>query len=245
MSFMKTLATLAAGVAAAKGMDKYKQMGGMSGMQEMFKGMSGPGGAGGMTDQIGQMAEKLGIPGGSKAVSDMLASFGLGGASTGGTSQQAGAAGLGGLMSAMTGAAAAGGQQADNLLDGLFKNTPVSMAAEDNAKLMIRAMIQAAKADGEIDKDEQAKILEALKDAPADEVAYVKAQLAAPVDVMALAKDATGAAKAQVYSTSLLAIKVDSPVEVAYLKQLSQALGLSDEARNQVHAAMGLPPLPA
>lgn len=242
MSFMRTLATLAAGVAAAKGLDKYKQMGGMAGMQEMFKGMSGSGGMDGMTGQIGQMAEKMGIPGGGKAVNDMLASFGLGG--SGGTSQ-AGVAGIGGLMASMTGAAAAGGQQMDDMMGGIFANSPVSQTAEDNAKMMIRAMIQAAKADGEIDKDEQAKILDALKDAPPEELAFVKEQISAPLDVMSLATDTTDSMKAQVYSTSLMAIKVDSAQEVAYLKQLSTALGLDPAMRDRMHASMGLPPLPA
>ncbi|MEV8466562.1 DUF533 domain-containing protein [Fluviibacterium sp. DFM31] len=247
MSFMRTLATVAMGFAAAKGMDKFKNMGGMAGMQDMMSGMTGGGsglggmGMGGMTDQIAQMAEKMGVPGGGKAVKDMMSSFGgMGGSSNDG----AAAMGLGGLMSAMGGAAAASGQQMDDMLGGMFAKTPVSVAAESNAKLMIRAMIQAAKADGEIDKEEQAKILDQLKDADPEEVAFVKAELAAPVDPMGLAQDTGEAMKAQVYSMSLMAVKVDTAAEVTYLRQLSTALGLTDAARDQVHRAMGLPPLP-
>lgn len=243
MSFMKTLATLAVGIAAAKGLDKYKQVGGMSGVQEMLKGMTGPGAMGDMTGQLAQMADKMGIPGGGKAVTDMLASFGMGGSS--GAAGQAGAAGIGGLIASMSGAAAAGGQQMDDMMGGLFANTPVSVVAESNAKLMIKAMIQAAKADGEIDAEEQTKILAALKDAPPEELAFVKAEIAAPVDVMALAQDTAEAMKAQVYSTSLMAIRVDSPAEIAYLQQLSAALGLDAATRDRVHAAMGVAPLPA
>ncbi|WP_193142581.1 MULTISPECIES: DUF533 domain-containing protein [unclassified Meridianimarinicoccus] len=248
MSFMRTLATVAMGFAAAKGVDKFKNMGGMAGMQDMMSGKSGGAGGlgsmglGGMTDQIAQMADKLGVPGGSKAVKDLMGSLG----GMGGSSKDSGAAamGLGGLMSAMGGAAAAGGQQMDDMMGGMFANTPVSVAAESNAKLMIRAMIQAAKADGEIDADEQAKILDQLKDADPDEVAFVKAELAAPVDPMGLAQDTGEAMKAQVYSMSLMAVKVDSAAEITYLRQLSTALGLTDAARDQVHRAMGLPPLP-
>jgi len=242
MSFMRTLATVAVGFAAAKGMDKYKQMGGMAGMQEMVKGAGGAGGMGGMGDQLAAMADKMGVPGGSKAVKDMMASFGMGG-STGG--DETAAAGFGGLMSAFGGAAAASGQQMDEMLGGVFRNTPVSVAAENNAKLMIRAMIQAAKADGEIDAEEQQTILDKLKDAPAEEVAFVKEQLAAPLDIAGLANDAGESARAQVYSTSLMAIRVDNAQEVAYLRQLSSALGLTDDVRDRVHAAMGVPPLPA
>lgn len=244
MSFLRTLATVAVGVAAAKGVSKYKQMGGMAGLQDM---MGSGGGGAGMIDQISQMAEKMGVPGASGAMKDMMAQFGLGGA--GGASKTAAepgaaAAGLGGLISAMSGAAAASGKQADDMMAQMFSKTPVSMAAEENAKLMIRATIQAAKADGEIDAAERDIILDALKDATPEEIAFVKAELAAPVDVMALAKDSTDAAKAQVYSTSLMAIKVDTIQEVGYLRKLADALGLDKATVDRVHAAMGVPPLP-
>ena len=246
MSFMRTLATVAVGFAAAKGVQKYTQMGGMAGMQDMMKNTQGPGG---MTDQLAQMADKMGIPGGSKAVKDLMASFNMpGGTSMAGMGGLGGmgdaaAAGFGGLLSAIKGAATAGGQQMDEMMDGLFKNTPVSLAAENNAKLMIRAMIQAAKADGEIDKEEQKTIMEALKGAPKEEIDFVKAELAKPVDVMSLAQDAGEATKAQVYATSLMAIRVDNPNEIAYLRQLASALGMDDAARDKVHASMGVAPL--
>ena len=221
-------------------------MGGMAGMQDMMKNAQGPGG---MTDQLAQMADKMGIPGGSKAVKDLMASFNMpGGTSMAGMGGLGGmgdaaAAGFGGLLSAIKGAATAGGQQMDEMMDGLFKNTPVSLAAENNAKLMIRAMIQAAKADGEIDKEEQKTIMEALKGAPKEEIDFVKAELAKPVDVMSLAQDAGEATKAQVYATSLMAIRVDNPNEIAYLRQLATALGMDDAARDKVHASMGVAPL--
>jgi uncharacterized membrane protein YebE (DUF533 family) len=239
MSFLRTLATVAVGVAAAKGATKYKQMGGMAGLQDMFQSA---GGAGGMMDQLSSMADKMGVPGGGKAMKDMMAQFGMGGAAT---QPNDAAAGVAGLMSAMGGASAAGAKQADDMMAQLFSNTPVSMAAEDSAKLMIRATIQAAKADGDIDAEERATIMDALKDASPEEIAFVKAELAAPVDVMALAHDTTDAMKAQVYSTSLMAIRVDHANEVGYLKQLADALGLDRATRDRVHAAMGVPPLPA
>lgn len=242
MSFMKTLATVAAGFAAAKGMQKYQQMGGMAGIQDAMKTGGGAGGTGNMADQIGQMAEKMGIPGGAAAVKQMMNNFGnmIPAGKT-----DAGQAGLGGLLASMTGAAAAGGKGMDDLLGALGQNNPVSRAAEDNAKLMIRAIIQAAKADGEIDARERKMILDQLKDADAAERKFVEEQLGAPVDPAALARDTSETMAAQVYSTSLVAIRPNNPAEIAYLKQLSSALGLSPQARDQVHAAMGVPPLPA
>ncbi|MEM1129766.1 MAG: DUF533 domain-containing protein [Pseudomonadota bacterium] len=242
MSFMRTLATVAVGFAAAKGVDSYRKMGGMAGMQDMFK--SGGKGAG-MADQLGQMAEKMGIPGGAKAVQDMMANF-SGQASAGAAGAgAAGAAGLGGLMNAIQGSMGAGAKTMDDMFSAMTKGTPVSDMMENNAKLMIRAMIQAAKSDGEIDEDEKKMILEHLADASPEEMEFVKEQLAAPVDYAALAQDTADHMKAQVYSTSLMAIKVDSDAEVAYLKGLATALGLSPEAQNQIHAQMGVAPASA
>ena len=77
---------------------------------------------------------------------------------------------------------------------------------EENAKLMIRAMIQAAKADGEIDLEEQQKILAKLGEIGPEERAFVEAEMRKPVDIMGLAQDTGDAMKAQVYAMSLMAV---------------------------------------
>ncbi|HSG55610.1 MAG TPA: hypothetical protein VLA45_09145, partial [Paracoccaceae bacterium] len=59
MSFVKTLATLAVGFAAAKGMQKVKEMGGTAGVKEALRNAGQPGG---MADDIGAMAQKMGLP---------------------------------------------------------------------------------------------------------------------------------------------------------------------------------------
>ena len=62
MSFVRTLATLAAGYAAAKGFEKYKEMGGMAGVQKSMRDNPQMASA---ADQVGQMLEKMGVPGGA------------------------------------------------------------------------------------------------------------------------------------------------------------------------------------
>ncbi|MEZ5777942.1 MAG: DUF533 domain-containing protein [Paracoccaceae bacterium] len=228
MSFVKTLATLAVGFAAARGYDKYRKMGGMDGVKDALKKAGEPGGA---VDQWGQQAEKMGLPGGAKAVRDMYERFG--GAS------EAAEAGLGGLISSMTGAATAGGKMMGGMMEAISGASPASPMHEENAKLMIRSMIQAAKADGEIDADERQKILDHLTDASDEEMEFVQAELDAPLDVAALAAATDRNMREQVYSTSLMAIRVDSPAEQAYLDQLAAALGLDGDARARLHAAMG------
>lgn len=228
MSFVKTLATLAIGFAAARGYTKYKDMGGMPGVKDAVRKAGEPGG---LVEQWGKQAENLGLPGGAKAVREMYDR--LGGAA------EAAEAGLGGLIASMTGAATAGGKAMGGMMEAVSGATPASALHEANAKLMIRAMIMAAKADGEIDAEERAKIMDHLTDASDEEIAFVEAALDAPVDVAQLAEQTGVAMREQIYATSLMAISLDTPAEQAYLAQLGTALGLSAEARAKLHAAMG------
>lgn len=228
MSFVKTLATLAIGFAAARGYTKYREMGGMPGVKDA---MRKAGEKGGLVDQWGEQAEKMGLPGGAKTMRAMYDRFG--------GAAEATEAGLGSLVASMTGAAAAGGRMMGGMMETISGATPASAMNEANAKLMIRAMIMAAKADGEIDAEERAKIMDHLTDASDEEIAFVEAALDASVDVGSLAQETGAAMREQIYATSLMAITLDTPAEQAYLDQLATALGLSAEARAKVHAAMG------
>jgi len=230
MSFIKTLVTLAVGFAAAKGYQKFRTGGGMAGLQDNLKSAGAPGG---VADTIGGMAEKIGIPGATETVRNLMGQAG-GMAATGAEAAQSG---LGGMMSAVTGAAAAGTGAMAGIFASLTQGTAVGGMAEGQAKLMIRAMIEAAKADGAIDADEQAKIMEHVKDAEPAEIAYVKDLMAAPPDLAGLAADTDTAMRSQVFSASLMAIRVDSAAESAYLVQLAQALGIDDATFDALIAA--------
>lgn len=228
MSFMKTLINVGIGFAAAKGMEKYSKMGGMAGMKAKM------GQSGASSDPMKMMSDMMGGGAGGQAIKDMMGKFGIP------SNSQSGMAGLSGLMSAFQGAAATGGGSMADMFSSLTEGTAAGQIAEDNAKLMIRAMIMAAKADGEIDAEEQATIMGHLKDADPEEIAFVKEQLAAPLDPMALARDANEQTRAQVYATSLMAITVDNHAEVKYLDALASALRLDDTTRAQIHRQMGV-----
>ncbi|PTQ75502.1 DUF533 domain-containing protein [Celeribacter persicus] len=234
MSFVKTLTTLAIGFAAAKGVEKVKKMGGMEGVREAMRQSGAPGS---MADQMGQMAEKFGFPGGAEAVRDMMGKMGNQAADM----SEATEAGLGSLFSAMSGAAATGMTSMSDMFESVTKGTAVGAASEENARLMIRAMIMAAKADGEIDAEERTKILDQLSDASEEEIAFVQAELDAPVDPMALAKDAGTMAAAQVYAAALMAISVDTEGEKTFLKGLAQSLMLDEAKQAEIHQSMGKP----
>lgn len=231
MSFVRTLATLAVGFAAAKGYDKYKDMGGMPGVKDAMR--SNPQ-LNQMSDQAFDMMEKMGLP--TEQLKGMRDQF-MG--QTDGAAANA-SAGLGGLMAALGGGMAGGAEQTSAMIDSLTGTTTATDTMEENAKLMIRAMIQAAKADGEIDETERAKIMEHLGDADPEERAFIEAELTAPVDPMALANDTSQQMAAQVYATALMTIRVDNLKEADYINRLAEGLGLSDETRARVHAAMGI-----
>jgi uncharacterized membrane protein YebE (DUF533 family) len=228
MSFMKTLATLAVGFAAAKGFDAFNTSDGVSGMQARLKNA---GAQGGIADQMGRMAERMGIPGGAATMRGIAQSMGA----TAANASERGQAGLHGAMGAMSAAAGSGAGAMTGLMPGA-----VGANAEANAKLMIRAMIQAAKADGSIDADERARILDHLTDADAAEMDFVLAQIEAPIDVDALAADTGAAMRSQVYAAAAMAIRADTPAESDYLAALAQALGLDNADREAVHAATAM-----
>ena len=74
-------------------------------------------------------------------------------------------------------------------------------------------------------------------------MAFIRAELAAPVDVEALALQTPDLQKTQVYAMSLMTIRVDSTAEAAYLDQLAAALGLDQQTVNMIHMQMGVQPL--
>jgi uncharacterized membrane protein YebE (DUF533 family) len=162
---------------------------------------------------------------------------------------------LGGLVGAAGGAAAAPGRAAPepnagfgDLLNQSLRNygepdVPPVPQQEAAAALLLRAMIQAAKSDGKVDDAERAKLLDGLKDATQAEVDFVKAELAAPVDIEGLARQVPKGLEAQVYTMSVMAITLDNKAEAQYLNELATALHLAPAQVNSIHTQLGVPTL--
>lgn len=145
------------------------------------------------------------------------------------------------MMTALSGAAAGSGQSIDDLLDAY--NTSGAVAeAEQSAELMLRAILMAAKADGEIDAAEKQVILDSLgPDPDPDDRALVQAFLAAPVDVAGLANATPAAQIVQIYTAALVAIQLDTPPEAVFLNRLAEGLGMGERVVNALHVQMGRP----
>ncbi|MEZ5797260.1 MAG: DUF533 domain-containing protein [Paracoccaceae bacterium] len=142
----------------------------------------------------------------------------------------AGGGGLGDLLGSVLGGAAArpGGLK-------------VEEEDEISAALMLRAVIQAVKCDGELDPAEKDRLVQAMGDASAAEVKAVNAELARPVDVAGLARMVPAGLEPQVYLASLSAIDLDAQAEAQYLHALAQALELQPHEVNALHDRLGAP----
>lgn len=264
MSLVGTLAKVAIGVAVAKGMKSMTGGGSKSsggGIGDLLGGMMGGGstqsqsggGLGGMLGDAlkggsssgGGIGDLLGgaLGGGSTqsssgGIGDLMGGL-LGGGANSGT-------GMGDILGKLGGAGAAGGL-GGLLTDALGNGGQLTQTAtqedEDAAGLMIRAMMQAAKADGNIDQEERDKLLSNVGDLSPEETAFINAEMARDIDVAGLARDVPKGMEDQVYMMSVMGINLDTQNEASYLNDLAQNLNLGQSQVNQIHEMLGVQPL--
>lgn len=146
------------------------------------------------------------------------------------------------LQSKMGGAAPSTSAQ---LMAGLREpeNDQEAREVQSVAELTVKAMLNAAKADGRVDRDEIERIVGKLsEDGLSDEEQdYIREQISAPMDTDGLTRAVPNPqVAAQVYAASLLAIEVDTDAERRYLQDLAAGLGLDDQVVSQLHQALGV-----
>jgi uncharacterized membrane protein YebE (DUF533 family) len=210
------------------------------------------GGGGGLGGMLGEVLNQTGQKVGGN---QNLALGGLGalaGALLGGGGKSLGGA-LGGGVMALLGAMAfqalkGAGSRSPEVPLGLVEPATEAerQALERQAELVLKAMINAAKADGRIDEEEIERIVGKLQEAGADAEAqrFVMTQMQRPLETEALISGAKGQPElgAQIYAASLMAIEVDTPAEKAYLGQLASGLGLTPEVTRRIDQMVGLRP---
>lgn len=111
-------------------------------------------------------------------------------------------------------------------------------------RLILRAMISAAKADGQIDKQEMQAIAGHIGGDGVTEAErqFVLDELARPLDLHSLAAEVKSpAVAAEVYLASVLAIDIDTEQERQYLRDLARAVGLDAGIVQRLHAMTGAP----
>jgi len=113
--------------------------------------------------------------------------------------------------------------------------------ANEQAELIIRAMINAAKSDGSIDQTEQNNIIAKLGDVTQEEIAFIKKAFAEPLDVEAFVRTVPSNMAEQIYTVSLMAIDLDKNTEAQYLAKLAKGLKIPTKTANQIHEKLGVP----
>ncbi|MGR5521389.1 tellurite resistance TerB family protein [Vibrio campbellii] len=110
-----------------------------------------------------------------------------------------------------------------------------------HAKLILKAMIGAAKADGHVDKEEMVRIEQALTEMGADEQVrqLVHQELHKPLDPAEIARLATSPQQAsEIYLASLIVADEQNFMEKAYLQELAKQLNLSPEVTHQLEVQL-------
>jgi uncharacterized membrane protein YebE (DUF533 family) len=203
---------------------------------DMLKGLAGGAAAGGLVSIL------LGSKGGKKLAGNALK---LGGAAV-----------LGGLAyRAWQNYQATRGAQSTVPVEPMKDVTPrvegsvflPSAATERNelSLVLLRAMIAAAKADGQIDAQEQKTIFAKLDELDLDTEAkvFIIDELRKPLDIDAVVRGATSPERAvEIYAASVLAIDPDDPAEQAYLAMLASRLKLDPALKASIETeARNLP----
>ncbi len=118
-------------------------------------------------------------------------------------------------------------------------------AREALARLLISAMVTAAKADGVVDEEEQQAMLrhgDALELSP-EEQGLLFAEMNKPFDMEPVVRGATTPeVAAEVYAASVVAVGTPSAAESAYLKVLAQRLKLPEDVVASLHTTLGYEP---
>jgi uncharacterized membrane protein YebE (DUF533 family) len=123
------------------------------------------------------------------------------------------------------------------------QNAAEAERLDRTATLILAAMINAAKADGQVDQEELQRIVGRLRQAGAEAEAlqFVMSELRKPMDLEGLVQDVPDQEVAvQLYAASLLAIEVDTDSERQYLRRLAHRLGLDASVVRRVHQCLGM-----
>lgn len=208
-------------------------------------GASAGAGGGGLGGVLGGLLNSLGNNRSALGGLGALAGAILGGG-RGSTMGAVGGGGLALLASLALSALRKAGQQPEQVPRALQEaETPAQQQAlEHEARIIVQAMINAAKADNRIDDAEVERIIGKLGEdglTQAEKDAFI-AEANKPMDLPGVIASAGGDLQvaAQIYAASLLAIEIDTDAERQYLQQLAQGLGLPAEVVAHIQNSMGL-----
>lgn len=228
--------------------DNLSQQGGtgLDAILGQLQGALGGQGAGGLADRAGDFLRKDQVGtlsgaqiGGIGALAGAVLGGGFRGAARGGAMAMLGTLALAALKNAQ-----ARRSGASPMAAAAAPEEVAAVTAPGNERLLLQAMISAAKADGQIDQQEMQQLVGRVSEGSVtdEEKRFVLEQMAAPVDVAGLAAQVTSPAQAaQVYAAALMAIVNDNEAERQFLRDLARALQLDDATVAELHDMTGAP----
>lgn len=119
--------------------------------------------------------------------------------------------------------------------------TPPPVEQDEEVLVLIRAMINAAKADGRVNPAEQQEILDRISNPTRETIDFLKSEFAKPVDVREFAWNVPLGLEEKVYMLSLAAIDLDTNPEATYFRDLAHGLRLEPHECNDIHKSLGAP----
>lgn len=208
--------------------------------------------SGGLGDLLGGLLGSMGSEKTSTSATESSGMLGtilgslLGGGQNDTTKSSMGGGGLGMLASLALSALKSAGETPDQLPRTLQElQKPVEeQDLENDARIIVKAMINAAKADGEIDKNEIDRIIGKLDDdgLSKEEKEFFMTEASKPMDIDAVVASASREpdVSAQIYAASMLAIEVDTAAEQRYMQSLAAGLGLNPQVTAYIENTMGV-----
>ncbi len=109
------------------------------------------------------------------------------------------------------------------------------------AKILVRAMVFAAKSDGQITREEQDAILKQLDHVSQEEIDFLKQTFHDTTGVRDFTWSVPLGLEEQVYTVSLMSIELDEQKEANYLAELAHGLRLDPKRCNAIHQRFGAP----
>ncbi len=124
----------------------------------------------------------------------------------------------------------------------IFKPRAAEPPMDEQAKVLVRAMLNATRADGRMDRDEEQRILKLLGQPTAVVVEFIRGEFEKPaVPVRDFAWSVPLGLEEKAYAVSVGAILLDDRTESEYLKELSHGLRLPVETCVAIHRRYGAP----
>lgn len=124
----------------------------------------------------------------------------------------------------------------------IFKPKAAEPPMDEQAKVLVRAMLNATRADGRMDRDEEQRILKMLGEPTTVVVEFIRGEFEKPaVPVRDFAWSVPLGLEEKAYAVSVGAILLDDRTESEYLKELSHGLRLSGETCVAIHRRYGAP----